>query len=197
VIKDFESKLKFIELIDKMKNIERASYLISGRRENNAEHSFHLAMMALIFSEDFSFLNIEKCIKLSLVHDIIEIYAWDTIFLVDNIDKIKSKKDREHKALLKMKKLFSEYFFDDINNLIIEYESSSTPESKFVHQLDKIQPIIQYVMEWWKWWHKWKFDKNELLLKYEEIFKKDEFWLKKIVDYYFQKAEKENMFYEK
>ena len=50
-------------------------------------------------------------------------------------------------------------------------------------------------MEWWKGWHKWKFNKRELIEKYEEIFIYDEFWLKIIVDKYFEKAEKEDMFY--
>lgn len=195
MIKNLNQKLKFIELMDEMKNIERAMYLKNGKQETNAEDSFHLAMMVITFAEDFPKLNIRKCLELALIHDIVEIYAWDTIFMVDKKEKINSKKQREKDAFLRLEKEFSESFFDNIKCTILEYEEKITIESKFVHSLDKIQPIIQVIIEWWKTWHNWKYDKNKFLEKYEDIFKEDEFWFRIIVDKYFEKAEKENMFY--
>ena len=191
MIKNLQNKLKFIELMDEMKNIERAVLLKNWRQETNAEHSFHLAMIVISFSDDFPELNIEKCIKFALVHDIVEIYAWDTIFLVDSSEKLETKKQREKDAFIRLQKEFG----DNIWNLIKEFEEKNTIEARFIYQLDKVQPLMQYVIEWWKGWHKWKFDKEKLIWKYNEIFEKDEFGLKQIVDNYFEKAEKENMFY--
>ena len=84
MIKNLENKLKFIELLDQMKDIERAMLLRNGRRENNAEHSFHLAMIVIVFIEDFPELDELKVIKMALFHDIVEIFAWDTIIFDKN-----------------------------------------------------------------------------------------------------------------
>jgi len=195
MLKNLEEKLKFIELIDEMKNINRAVLLKNDRQETNAEHSFHLAMMVLVFADDLKEkIDIFKVLKLALVHDLVEIYAWDTIFLVDSKTKLNTKKQREENAFKKLKKEFW-WILPEILDLIKEFEERKTKESIFVYQIDRLQPLIQYVMEWWKGWHKWKFNKTKLIKKYDEIFKNDEFWLKEIVDKYFQEAEKEKMFY--
>ena len=193
MLKNLEEKLKFIELIDEMKNINRAVLLKNDRQETNAEHSFHLAMMILVFADDLKEkIDIFKVLKLALVHDLVEIYAWDTIFLVDSKTKLNTKKQREENAFKKLKKEFW-WILPEILDLIKEFEERKTKESIFVYQIDRLQPLIQYVMEWWKGWHKWKFNKTKLIKKYDEIFKNDEFWLKEIVDKYFKKAEKENL----
>lgn len=184
-------KLKFIELMDEMKNIQRAIFLKSGKQETNAEHSFHLAMMVIAFSDDFPQLNVEKCLKLALIHDIVEIYAWDTIVLDEKMTK--TKIEREMKAL---EKLTDEYItiLPGFILLLNEYEDRKSKESQFVYSLDKIQPIIQVVMEWWKTWHNWKIDFDKIKKRqYSKMF--NEFWLDKILDIYFKKAETENMFY--
>ena len=67
MIKNLKQKLQFIELMDKMKDIERTIFLRNGKQENDAEHSFHLAMMVIAFADDFPGLNIEKCLKLALI----------------------------------------------------------------------------------------------------------------------------------
>ena len=89
MITNIESKLKFIELVDDMKNIERAIRLRNGREETNAEHSYHLAMMVIIFADDFPKLNILRSVKLALLHDIVEIFAWDTVIFDKKMEKTK------------------------------------------------------------------------------------------------------------
>lgn len=192
MISNLEKKLIFIELLDEMKNIKRALFLRNWNHENDAEHSFHLAFMIMIFIDDFPFLDMEKCLKLALVHDIVEIFAWDTVVY----DKVweSTKEKREKEALKRFEEiLWKEYFFK-YKALIKEYDERKTKEAKFVYQLDKIQPKIQIIMEWWKSWKTYKVKKKDLL---EKDYKKvdSEFWFDKILDIYFKKAEKWNMFY--
>ena len=192
MITNIESKLRFIELMDKMKDIERAMRLKNGREETNAEHSFHLAIMVMIFIKDFPYLNELKCLKMAILHDIVEVFAWDTVIFDEKMEKTKIQ--RESKALLQLEEVLWENDFKDFKSIIEEYIDRSTIEAEFVHQIDKFQPIMQIVIQWWDTWHEYKIDKKRLIeKKYKQI--DDKFWLIKILDKYFEKAEKENMFY--
>lgn len=193
MITNLEKKLKFIELVDEMKNIERAIFLRNWRQETDAEHSYHLAMMVITFADDFPELNIEKCLKLALIHDIVEIYAWDTIALDKEAEK--TKIEREKASLLRLEKEFSSVLPEFIE-LLKEYESKSSKEAQFVYSLDKVHPIMQVVMEKWKTWKNWWIDFDEIMQRqYSKIY--PEFWLEKILDIYFEKAKAENLFYKK
>lgn len=191
MIKNLQEKLEFIEFVDKMKDIERAVFLGKERKENNAEHSFQLAIIVMTFSEDFFYLDIKKCLELALVHDIIEIYAGDTIIFDKEREKTKEKREKE--SLKKIKEKFKK-ILPNIIDLIEEYEKRETKESKFIYSLDKIQPIIQVVNRKWNDWKYYKMDLNKIKEnKYSKIYK--EFWLEKILDIYFEKAEKEQIWY--
>ena len=144
MLNNLEKKLKFIELVDEMKNIKRAIYLRDNSFETNAEHSYHLAMMVMTFIDDFPELCYEKCLKLALIHDLVEIYAGDTVVLDKNMEKTKIQ--REHNALEKFRKEIYD-FLPEIIDLIEEYEKRQSKESKFVYSIDKIQPIIQVYLE--------------------------------------------------
>lgn len=192
MITNLENKLKFIELMDEMKSIERAIFLKNWRRENNAEHSFHLAMMVLIFIEDFPELDSYKCLKMALLHDIVEVFAGDTVIFDAKMEA--TKEEREIKAIWQLEEVLWKDNFFFIKEIIEEYMKKTSLEAQFVNQIDKFQPIMQIVMEGGKTWHKFKFDKTKLIEnKYSKI--DDKFWLIKILDRYFEKAEKENMFY--
>jgi len=178
--------------MDEMKNIERAIRLKNGREETNAEHSFHLAMMVVVFIEDFPELDSLKCIKIALFHDLVEIFAGDTVIFDEKMEK--TKEQRELKAIWQLEEVLWKKDFKNIKILIEEYMEKKTPEAEFIHQIDKVQPIIQIVMEWGSSWHEYKIDKEKLIKnKYSKI--DDKFWLIKLLDKYFEKAEKENMFY--
>ena len=105
-------QLNFIKEIDKMKNVLRMTLVSeSVRRENDAEHSWHLAMMALLLEEYAARpVDITHVLKMTLVHDLVEIYAGDT-FAYD-IQGNKDKEDRENKAA---QKLFSQLPKDQEN----------------------------------------------------------------------------------
>ena len=92
-----------------MKNIERAIRLRNGREETNAEHSYHLAMMVIIFADDFPELDILRSVKLALLHDLVEIFAWDTVIFDKKMEK--TKDERESNALLELEQiLWKEYY---------------------------------------------------------------------------------------
>ncbi len=192
MITNLENKLKFIELMDEMKSIERAILLKNWRRENNAEHSFQLAMMVLIFIEDFPKLDSLKCLKMALLHDIVEVFAGDTVIFDAKMEA--TKEERERKAIEQLEEVLWKYDFSSMKAIIEEYMDKKSLEAEFVHQIDKFQPIMQIVMEGWKTWHKFKFDKTKLIKnKYSKI--DDKFGFIKILDIYFEKARKWNMFY--
>ena len=192
MIKNIEKKLKFIELIDEMKNVYRTISLKSWRKENDAEHSYHLAMMCFIFLEDFPLLDQEKVIKLALLHDIVEIFAWDTYVYDDKM--LSTKKQREIDSLNKLEEILWQEEFEKFKKIIEEYEEKTSNEAKFVSQLDKLQPIIQIYMTWWKDFIEYKTDTNRLIKdKYSKI--NSDFWFDKILDIYFEKMKNENMFY--
>ena len=192
MITNIQNKLKFIELMDEMKNIERAIFLRNWRQENDAEHSFHLAMMVIVFIDDFPALNTEKCLTIALLHDIVEVFAGDTVIFDKNMEV--TKVERERKAILQLEEVLWKNEFKSFRDIIEEYMDRSSIEAEFVHQIDKFQPIVQIVMEWWKTCNHFKFDKTQLIEnKYKKI--DDKFWLMKVLDIYFEKAERENMFY--
>jgi len=193
MIRNLEKKLKFIELIDKMKDIKRAIILINWRKETNAEHTFHVAMMVVLFIEDFPRLDQNKCLKMALFHDLVEIFAWDTVLFDEKMEK--TKLEREKKALLMLEKVLWKSEFRSYKELIEEYENKMSDESIFVNQLDKLQPMIQVVLEWWKTWHEFKIDKKRLL-KNKRAKIDWKFWLDKVLEKYLKIAEKNKMYYE-
>ena len=138
----FKKQMNFILEIDKAKNIFRQTYISNKeRKENDAEHSWHLAIMAFILSEHFDKeIDVLKVIKTVLMHDLVEIYAGDT-YCYD----MKANEDKEKREIEAAKKIYSllpdeqreEYF-----KLWREFEEKSTPEAVFANILDRIQPIL-------------------------------------------------------
>lgn len=193
MLKNLEKKLKFIELINEMQVIKRIVYKKDNSFESDAEHSWHLAMMVMTFIEDFPELDYEKCLKFALVHDLVEVFAWDTVCFDKKAENTKHQREKE--SLEK----FSWEFCKELPEIILimeEYENRDSKEAKFVYSLDKIQPIIQTVLEWWKAWHKFKIDIEELKQRqYSKVYK--DFWFEKILDIYFEKAIKEDLVYKK
>lgn len=137
-----EQIAKFCELIDKEKFVQRRTYLTDGERlENDAEHAWHMAIMALLLS-DYSNEKVDvlKVVSILLVHDLVEVYAGDT-FAYDEEGK-KSQRQRELEAA---DKLFSQLPVDlckKIRDLWDEFEQWETPEAKFAHTLDNFQPLM-------------------------------------------------------
>lgn len=136
-------QIKFIVEIDKLKQILRQSVITGGslRNENDAEHSWHLAMMAILLSEYAAKeIDVLKLIKMVLIHDLVEIDAGDTYCYDEkgNLDKA----EREQKAADRIFNLLPKDQAQEIYDLWQEFENMTTPEACFAACLDRIQPFI-------------------------------------------------------
>lgn len=148
-IKDsrLKSQLKFILEADKIKSIFRRTLLIDkSRQENDAEHSWHLALMAMLLKEHciYNDINLEKAIKMVIVHDMVEIYAGDT-FAYDNIGN-QSKEQREKESADKLFSILPSDQGQEIRSLWMEFDTEETHDAKFAAALDHFQPFLHNVM---------------------------------------------------
>lgn len=135
-----KKRIDFIKKLEELKNIERGNMVLGGnRKENSAEHSWHVAMMALILAPEFPNVDLFRVIKMLLIHDTVEIYAGDTFIYSENTE---DQKDRELEALDKLYNLLPNG--DDFKQLWYEFEEAKTPEGQFARALDMIQPVINY-----------------------------------------------------
>lgn len=134
--------VEFCKLIDKEKFVQRRTYLSDGERlENDAEHAWHMAMMALLLS-DYSNdkVDVLKVVSLLLVHDLVEIYAGDT-FAYDEEGK-KTQRERELAAADRLYSQLPEDLAVKMRSLWDEFEEWGSAESKFAHTLDNFQPLL-------------------------------------------------------
>ncbi|MCA0456074.1 MAG: HD domain-containing protein [Chloroflexi bacterium] len=137
-----EQQIAFISEIDKLKTILRQTPLMdNSRRENSAEHSWHLAVMALTLAEYAEpGTDITRVVKMVLIHDIVEIDAGDT-FAYDTQGYV-DKADREELAAARIFGLLPDDIRDSIMALWREFEAIATPEARFANALDRLEPLI-------------------------------------------------------
>ena len=137
-----KKQIEFVLVIDEMKNVLRRNLVVDGsRRENDAEHSWHLAMLAMILEEYSSEkVDIERVLKITLVHDLVEVYAGDT-FAYDakgNEDKL----DREIEAANRLFGMLDPVQGAEIRALWDEFEAKETAESRYANAVDRLQPLL-------------------------------------------------------
>ncbi|MCI9595011.1 MAG: HD domain-containing protein [Lachnospiraceae bacterium] len=137
-----KKQLEFALEIDKEKNIFRQTHLSGhGRRENDAEHAWHMAIMAYLLREYANeAVDITRVMLMCLIHDIVEIEAGDT-YAYDT-DAQKSQKAREDAAKEKLYSLLPEDQKQELIALFDEFEAFQTPEAKFAHAMDNLQPLL-------------------------------------------------------
>ena len=135
-------QLQFIIEIDKLKNVLRQTLLIDGsRRENSGEHSWHLAMMTMVLAEYApEETDLFRAMKMSLIHDLVEIDAGDT-FCYD-VQGYESKAERELQAATRIFGLLPEEQGKELRLLWDEFEARETATAKFAAALDRIQPFL-------------------------------------------------------
>ncbi|MGN9019984.1 HD domain-containing protein [Lachnospiraceae bacterium HCP1S3_C3] len=135
-------QLDFALEIDKEKNILRQTHLSGhGRRENDAEHAWHMAIMAYLFREYSNEpVDISKVMLMCLIHDIVEIDAGDT-YAYDDAG-LKTQKAREDAAKERIFSLLPDEQKEELVKLFDEFEEYQTPESKFAHAMDNLQPLM-------------------------------------------------------
>lgn len=137
-----KQQLDFILEIDKEKNILRQTHLSGhGRRENDAEHAWHMAIMAYLLKEYSNEpVDITKVMIMCLIHDIVEIDAGDT-YAYDT-EGLKTQKAREDAAKERIFSLLPNAQKEELTALFDEFEEARTTESRFAHVMDNLQPLL-------------------------------------------------------
>lgn len=137
-----KKQLDFALEIDKVKNVFRQTHLSGkGRNENDAEHSWHMAVMAYLLREySNEDIDIARVMIMCLIHDIVEIDAGDTYAY--DVNRLKTQKERENQAKERIFSILPEDQKADLTALFDEFEAYETPEAKFAHAMDNLQPLM-------------------------------------------------------
>lgn len=138
----FEKQLAFILETDKEKNILRQTHLTGhGRRENDAEHAWHMAMMIYLLKEySNEEIDIAKAMMMALIHDIVEIDAGDT-YAYDT-KGLETQKEREQRAAERIFGMLPKDQCHELRALFEEFESGGSPEARFAKVMDNFQPLL-------------------------------------------------------
>ena len=137
-----EKQLAFALEIDKVKNIFRQTHLSdNGRNENDAEHSWHMAVMAYLLREYANEeVDITKVMLMCLIHDIVEIDAGDTYAY--DAEGLQTQKAREDAAKERIFSILPQEQKTELVALFDEFEAYETAEARFAHAMDNIQPLL-------------------------------------------------------
>ncbi|MDG2028880.1 MAG: HD domain-containing protein [Acidimicrobiales bacterium] len=135
-------RLSFIYELDKLKTELRQTLLVDeSRRENSAEHSWHLAMIAMVMAPHAKEpIDLERAIRILLIHDIVEIDAGDVD--IYDYEARKSKEAEEIAAADRIFALLPEPEASELRALWDEYEARETPEARFAYSCDRLQPFL-------------------------------------------------------
>lgn len=137
-----KKQLEFVLEIDKEKNIFRQTHLSGkGRNENDAEHAWHMAIMAYLLREYANEpVDIGRVMLMCLIHDIVEIDAGDTYAY--DAEGLKTQKAREDAAKERIFSLLPEDQKQELLQIFDEFEAFQTPEAKFARAMDNLQPLL-------------------------------------------------------
>lgn len=180
--------IEFIKEADKLKQVERKTLNYHEHKfENSAEHSWHLALAVLIFADQSnSKIDLLKCLKMALIHDLVEIDAGDQIIYAEDKDKF----EREAKAADRIFGLLPETLSKELKVLWIEFENKESNESKYVGSLDRFLPLLSNVLNKGYSWKKHNITAHQVYAKNEtaisngsmSIWKEADSLLKSCVD---------------
>lgn len=155
-------QLGFVEEIDRLKRIDRRSKLMDGsRRENSAEHSWHVALAALTWAEHSEEeINSARVVAMLLLHDLVEIDAGDT-FLYDEVGAAE-KQAREAAAATRLFGLLPEDQGRDFRALWEEFEARETPEARFAAAVDRSLPVLHNTRNGGELWAEHGIDRERV-----------------------------------
>lgn len=140
-----DKQIEFIKEIEKLKTITRQNLTLDNQRhENSAEHSWHIAIMAMLLSEHSQSPELDqlRVIKMLLIHDLVEIYAGDAFLYDEHARKL--AKENEPIALEKLVSILPEDQAEEFITLWNEFEEGKTPEAQFATSLDALQPLLNH-----------------------------------------------------
>ena len=165
-----ERRIAFILEVDKLKQVFRGTYLLDGsRKENDAEHSWHLALMAILlhpYARDND-IDLLRVIKMLLIHDLVEIDAGDTFRYDEEGNKTKAL--REQAAADRIFNILPPGQAEEIRALWDEFEAMETPEAKFAAALDRLQPLLHNYHTQGKTWREYGVTADQVIAKNKQI----------------------------
>lgn len=167
---NLQKQFAFILEADKMKEIFRQNYLANAaRKENDAEHSWHLALMAILLRDHFPARNVDlnHVLKMVLIHDLVEIDAGDT-YAYDE----KAALDREVREKAAAGRLYGMLPAEqgrELREIWEEFEAERTPESRFAVVLDRIQPFLLNFASQGRSWQEHGIRKSQLIARYKPV----------------------------
>ena len=169
--------IDFIIELDKMRTILRQTSLISeDRYEDDAQHSWHISVMALILS-DYANEKIDTCkvIKMLLIHDLVELYAGDTFCYDKKANK--DKRERELEAADKISDMLSKDKGNELRALWDEFEEMKTPEALFAASMDRLQPMLNNYKNDGGTWQKFDVPQSDIYKRIAPVKESsDELW---------------------
>ena len=165
---DYDKIYSFIHELDKLKTVYRKTILSDGsRNENSAEHSWHLAVMIMMLTEEIDDdIDFIKTLQMALVHDICEIGSGDISVYDAGRDDIQSA---EKKYLQELAVRFPGSFTDEVLRLWEEYEEQQSPESRWVKVFDRLLPFCMNLITEGRSWQEQKVKKHQVLKIHEPI----------------------------
>lgn len=164
-----EKQIQFILEIDKVKNIFRQTYLTDeNRKENDAEHSWHIAVMAVLLKEYAGEeTDLLKVITMVLIHDLVEIDAGDTYAYDSTL--LQTKREREVKAADRIFGILPPDQGTYFRDLWDEFEEYETDDAKYAHLLDNLQPILLNDASNGRSWAEHGVKKNQIYKRNEKV----------------------------
>jgi len=165
---DFERlsrQIEFLVEIDKLKSIVRQTLLVDGsRQEDSAEHSWHLAILAVVLVEHSNApVNLFRVLKMILVHDLVEIDAEDTYCYDEEANR--NKEEREKKAADRIFNLLPPDQAVEFHSLWEEFECRQTADAIFAAALDRLQPLLINFRAGGVMWRKHRIRKEQVYLR--------------------------------
>lgn len=163
-----KKQVAFILELDKMKNLYRQTYVLGeNRKENDAEHSWHIALMAFLLAEySNNSIDAAKVAKMLLIHDVVEIDAGDTYCYDEK--GYTTKADREEKAAQRIFGLLPDDQKKEYYDLWREFENSNTNEARFAAVMDRLQPLLLNYTKNGISWQEHGICKNQVLNRNKE-----------------------------
>ncbi len=166
-MEQLEQQIRFLLELDKQKEITRQTYLAdASRKEGDAEHAWHLAVMAFLLADYANEkIDVLKTVKMLLLHDVVEIDAGDT-YAYDT-EGNQTKQLREEQAADRIYGMLPQEQKQEYRALWEEFEKGETPEAKFANTLDKVQPVLLNHASGGKSWREHQIQKSQILKRNE------------------------------
>jgi len=165
-LSDVQQTIAFFMELDRLKGVERRNRLADGsRRENTAEHSWHLGMAALVFAAHATEpVDLGRAVAMALAHDIVEIDAGDT-FAYDQGAELASKQAREQAAADRIFGLLPPEVAAHLRELWDEYERGDTPEARYVMAIDRMAPMLLNLAEGGTTWREHGITRDRVIAR--------------------------------